>query len=231
MTGAAHLPPSGPGSTPGTAALPGDARRVGVFGGTFDPPHNGHLTVATWVREALELDVMVVVVSGEPWQKVDDRAVTPSADRLAMVQAMCDGLPATVVSDIEVRRAGPSFTADTLAAFHAPGRELFLVVGHDAAAGLPTWERVEEVRRRCIPVLVDRRGVAAPQLPGGWEWRRVDLPRLDISSTMLRDRLERGLVVDGLVPPEVIASIGRRGLYGCRPAGDLRRPDSRRTGT
>lgn len=231
MTGPAPLSPSGAALTSASADLLRDARRVGIFGGTFDPPHNGHLAVATWVREALELDVMVVVVAGEPWQKVDDRVVTPADDRLAMVEAMCEGLPATVVSDLELRRRGPSFTADTLAEFVAPGRELFLVLGHDAAAGLPSWERVEEVRSRCVPVLVDRRGVAAPRLPDGWAWRRVELPRLDISSTLLRDRLERGLVVDGLAPPAVIASIGRRGLYGCRPAGDLRRPDSRRTGT
>ncbi|MCC5951944.1 MAG: nicotinate-nicotinamide nucleotide adenylyltransferase [Acidimicrobiia bacterium] len=187
--------------------------RVGVFGGTFDPPHNGHLVVAAGVRQALALDRVLVVVAGEPWQKVATGPVTPALDRLEMVSALLDGVEGVEPSDIEVRRPGPSFTADTLASLRAPDRVLFLVLGFDAAAALPTWERVDEVRELAVPVLVDRPGIEAPPLPGGWAWERVDVPRLDISSTDLRRRLRSGLPVEGLMPPGVISCVGDRGLY------------------
>ena len=193
------------------------AVRVGVFGGTFDPPHNGHLVVAAGVREALALDVVLLVVANEPWQKVDARPVSPAEDRLAMVQALCGDVPGLQASDLELRRGGPSYTVDTLADLAAPGRELFLVLGRDAAAGLPTWHRVEEVRAACTPVLVERAGVPAPELPDGWGWVRVDVPRLDISSSELRDRAADGRPLDGLVPPAVISRLAQRGLYRERP--------------
>jgi nicotinate-nucleotide adenylyltransferase len=190
------------------------ARRIGVFGGTFDPPHNGHLVVASWVRAALGLDVVLVVVAGEPWQKVGGRSVTAAADRLALVVAMCEGVDGIEACDLEVRRPGPTYTADTLRELAGPDRELFLVLGGDAAAGLPSWERVDEVRELAVPVLVDRPAVAAPPLPDGWAWQRVDVPRLDIASTVLRHRIADGLPVDGLVPSGVISCIAARGLYG-----------------
>lgn len=197
-----------------------EATRVGVLGGTFDPPHNAHLVVATWVRAALDLDVVLLVVAGEPWQKVGHRAVTPAADRLALVAALCEGVAGVEACDVELRRSGPTYTADTLAELAAPGRELYLLLGHDAAAGLPTWRRVEEVQARCTPVLVDRPGAGHERLPEGWAWQRVAVPQLDISSTLLRERLAAGLPVDGLVPPGVISCIAARGLYGgADPAG------------
>lgn len=199
---------------PAVSGVPASAARVGVFGGTFDPPHNGHLAVAAWVRAALSLDVVLVVVAGEPWQKVGVRSVTPAADRMAMVRAMCDGVEGVFACDLELHRLGPSYTADTLARLTAPGRELFLVLGHDAAAGLPTWERVDEVRALAAPVLVERPGLGATALPRGWAWERVEVPRLDISSTDLRERLAASKPVDGLVPPAVISCIADRGLYG-----------------
>ena len=193
--------------------LPADARRVGIFGGTFDPPHNGHLVVAANVRDALELDVVLLVVANEPWQKVDARPVSPAADRLALVAALCEGVDGLVADDRELRRGGPSYTADTLAEVAAPDRELYLVLGRDAAAGLPTWERAEQVRAACTPVLVERPGVPAPGLPRGWAWRRVDIPRLDISSSEVRQRALDGRPLEGLVPPAVISRLGERGLY------------------
>lgn len=204
----------------GLPGIPPGVTRVGVFGGTFDPPHNGHLAVAGWVRAELDLDVVLLVVAGEPWQKVGVRPVTPAIDRLAMVRAMCEGVEGISACDLELRRAGPSYTADTLGELAAPDRTLFLILGGDAAAGLETWERVEEVRARAVPVLVERGGVPASPLPSGWAWQRVAVPRLDISSTDLRDRLEAGLPVVGLVSPGVISCIAARGLYGGdRPAG------------
>ena len=111
-------------------------RRIGVFGGTFDPPHVGHLVTAVNVRHALDLDVVLLVVASDPWQK-SHRELTPAADRLAMVEAAVGDVAGLEASDLELRRGGRSYTADTLAElgrFH-PGAELVLVLGIDAAAG------------------------------------------------------------------------------------------------
>lgn len=218
--GAAPLLRSAAMSSTGLAdVVPEGARRVGIFGGTFDPPHNGHLTVAASARHALDLDVVLLVVAGEPWQKVGDRAISSAADRLAMVQQLCAHTDGVEACDLEVRRPGPSYTADSLGELAAPGRTLFLVLGRDAAGGLPTWSRVDEVRSLCVPVLVDRPGVEAPPLPVGWSWQRVEIPRLDVSSTELRGRVASGQPLDGLVPPGVITCIDERRLYGGRAPG------------
>jgi nicotinate-nucleotide adenylyltransferase len=193
--------------------LPGDPARVGVFGGTFDPPHHGHLVVAANARWALDLDLVLLVVANRPWQKEGQRPISDAADRLAMTEALCEGVDGVQASALELERGGPSYTADTLAELAAPGRELYLVLGRDAAAGLPTWERVEEVRAACTPVLVDRPGVPAPELPPGWAWRLVDIPRLDVSSSDLRRRVAEGRPLDGLVPPGVRHEVVARGLY------------------
>ena len=192
------------------------AARIGVFGGTFDPPHAGHVAVAATARWALGLDHVEFVVANDPWQKSGERHVSPARDRLALTEAAVAGIDGLEVSDLEVRRGGPSYTADTLAELHRlhPGARLFLVLGADAAAGLPTWERVDEVRAACTAVLADRPGAPATALPPGWDFVRIEVPRLDISSTDLRARVAGGQPIDGLVPPAVRAVIAERGLYG-----------------
>src|SRR5215218_1603310 len=124
------------------------ARRIGILGGTFDPPHIGHLVMAIQVRDALSLDTVLMVVAHQPWQKVGARTVSPSADRLALVEAAVADLEGVEASDLEIRHGGLSYTADTLAALRAagPDDELWVILGADAAAGLPTWERGAEVR-------------------------------------------------------------------------------------
>ncbi|MEI8239839.1 MAG: adenylyltransferase/cytidyltransferase family protein, partial [Actinomycetota bacterium] len=106
-------------------------RRIGLFGGTFDPPHVGHLVTAVNVRHALDLDVVLLMVAGEPWQKVDARPVTPALHRLAMVQAAVADVPGLAAGRTEVDRGGPSYTADTLVvlAQQHPGASLFTIVG------------------------------------------------------------------------------------------------------
>lgn len=189
-------------------------RRVGVFGGTFDPPHVGHLVAANDVRHALDLDVVLLVVANDPWQKRGTREVSPAADRLALTEAAVEGVDGLVASDLEIRRGGTSYTADTLAELRSrhPEAELLLVLGSDAAAGLPTWERVEEVRAAAEVVVVSRPGAPAEPLPG-WRWTTVETPRLDVSSTDLRTRVRDGRPVDFLLPAAVIACIEARGLY------------------
>lgn len=198
-------------------SLVGAGRRIGLFGGTFDPPHVGHLVTAVNVRHALSLDVVVLSVAGVPWQKEGQRRITPGVDRVAMVEAAVAGVQGLEVGRLEVDRGGPSYTADTLAEMltSEPDARLFTIVGDDAAAGLLTWERYEDVLRLSDVVVVDRPG-APVELPSGIDWIRVEVPRLEVSSTDLRSRFEDGRPLDFLVTPPVLDVIGRRGLY--RPA-------------
>ena len=198
--------------------------RLGVFGGTFDPPHVGHLATAVNVRHDLGLDRVLLVVNHVPWQKVGSREISPAEDRLAMVAAAVRGVEGLEASSIEIEAGGPSYTADTLAALVAedPGRDLFVILGSDAAAGLPTWERVDDVRAMATVVVVERPGSPpAPPLPG-WRWERLEVPSLEVSSTELRERALAGRPLDFLVTAEVIDCIADRGLYGRRDARSRR---------
>lgn len=194
---------------------PGDGTRIGVFGGTFDPPHVGHLVAAADVRHALGLDEVLLVVANEPWQKAGDREISPAASRFALVEAAVSGVDGLRASDLEIVRGGPSYTADTLAELHTrnPGAELHLILGRDAAAGLPTWERVDEVVEQARLVVVDRPGADELALPAGHEWARVEVPRLDVSSTDLRERVADGRPLDFLTPAAVVTGIRQLGLY------------------
>ncbi len=191
--------------------------RIGIFGGTFDPVHVGHLVTAVNVRHLLGLDFVLLVVANEPWQKAG-RALTPALDRLAMVEAAVADVEGLRASSLEIERGGPSYTADTLAEITRrwPVAQLFLVLGSDSAAGLHTWERVEEVRVQVELVVVDRPKSTLPPLPKGWTGRVVEVPRLDISSTDLRARLAEGRPVRWLLPEPVIRLVEERGLYAVR---------------
>ena len=190
-------------------------RRVGLFGGTFDPPHVGHLVTAVNVRHALNLDLVVLMVAHDPWQKSSERGVTRALDRLALVEAAVSNVEGLVAGRDEIDRGGPSFTADTLEtmSLKSPDAQLFTIVGDDAAAGLPTWERVESVVAQSQLVVVDRPGVSV-QLPSQFEWLRVESPRLEVSSTDLRARFTDGRPLDYLLTAPVLAEIEKRGLYG-----------------
>jgi len=190
--------------------------RIGIFGGTFDPPHVGHLATAVNVTHDLHLDRMLLVVANVPWQKVGTRQISSPADRLAMVEAAVAASPLLDASSLELERGGETYTADTLSELSAqdPDAELFLVVGADAAAGLDTWKRPDEIRERCTVVVVDRPGRRNGRPPESWEYVHVPVPQIDISSSDLRERFRDGRPVDYLVPPEVLAVITRRGIYG-----------------
>lgn len=191
-------------------------RRVGLLGGTFDPPHIGHLVTAVELVEQLDLDLVLLVVAGEPWQKVATRDVTPAADRLAMVAAAVGGLDRVEACDVEVRRAGPTYTVDTVEELRSawPDDELHLVLGADAVGGLTTWHRWEELRR--VPLVVVDRPGRRGEPPTGFTTTRVEVPRLEVSSTDLRRRLAGGRSVRFLVPDPVISVIRKRDLYGVR---------------
>jgi nicotinate-nucleotide adenylyltransferase len=188
--------------------------RIGLFGGTFDPPHVGHLVTAVNVRHALALDAVVLMVANSPWQKHGTREISPAEDRLAMVEAAVADVDGLVAGDAEIRRGGPSFTADTLAGMAKcyPGADLFTIVGDDAAAGLTSWERHEEVVARSQLVVVDRPGTPV-ELPPGFDWLHVEVPRLEVSSTDLRARVRDGRPLDYLVTEPVLEIIAERKLY------------------
>jgi nicotinate-nucleotide adenylyltransferase len=189
-------------------------RRIGLVGGTFDPPHLGHLVVAECARVELGLDEVRLLVAGQPWMKA---AVTPIADRVALVEAAVADAPGLTCDAREADRPGPTYTADTLAEVRAeePDAELFFVLGEDAAASLPAWERIEEAFGLATFVVVTRPGSPAPDeavLPGPVV--HLVIPQLRVSSTDLRERFARGGATRWLVPPAVDAEVRRRRLYG-----------------
>jgi nicotinate-nucleotide adenylyltransferase len=193
-------------------------RRVGVFGGTFDPPHIGHLVIAVDVRESLRLDLVLMVVANVPWQKAGSRVISPAPDRMDMVRAAVAGLDGVEASDLEIRRGGSSYSVDTLTELRlaAPEDELFLILGSDAASLLHTWERAEDLPGLCRIVVVERPG-AATTVPAGFAVDRVDVPQLEVSSTDLRERAASGRSLRFLMPDGVISVLRDRRLYGDRP--------------
>jgi nicotinate-nucleotide adenylyltransferase len=197
------------------ADAPGDGPRIGIFGGTFDPVHIGHLVAALEARQALQLDRVLLTVANDPWQKSGLRSLTPAEDRFAVVAAAVEGIDGLEASRLELDRGGESLTADTvgeLARAH-PGATLFLVVGADVAAELSTWKRVEELVAAVELVVVERGGVTGPPHPPGWRVRRLRIPQLEISSSDLRRRLAEGRNVEFLIPEPAIRCIRSRGLY------------------
>ena len=193
-------------------------RRIGLLGGTFDPPHLGHLVVAECARVELGLDEVRLLVAGEPWMK---SAVSDAHDRVALVAAAVTDAPGLVCDAREVGRPGPTYTADTLAELRAedPDAEYFFVLGEDAAAALPAWDRIADAFALATFVVVTRPGNEPPDkasLPGPIV--HLEIPQLSVSSTDLRARFARGGATRWLVPPAVDAEVRRRGLYGAPTA-------------
>lgn len=189
------------------------SRRIGLLGGTFDPPHLGHLVVAECARVELALDEVRLLVAGEPWMK---NATTPAHHRVAMVAAAVADDPHLTVDDRESRRPGPTYTADTLAELHAdePDADWWFVLGEDAAAELSSWSRAEEAFALATFVVVTRPGHTPPpsdELPGSIV--HLEIPQLEVSSTELRQRFATGRATRYLVPVAVDAYVRRHGLY------------------
>lgn len=187
--------------------------RVGIFGGTFDPVHVGHVVVAAWVRAVLGLDRVELVVANEPWQKLDRPLLSAAHDRLAMVEAAVGGIDGVVASPAEIDRGGLTYTVNTLASYRAadPDGLLFLILGSDAAAGLDTWHRYEEIAEMAEVVVVDRTGAMGKR--PSVSHRVVECPLIDLSSTRVREWAEAGRPLDGLIPPAALAYCRQKGLY------------------
>lgn len=196
-------------------------RRVGIFGGTFDPVHVGHLVTAVNARAALGLDVVKLVVANEPWQKVGGREVTPAAERLLLAAAAVSDCEGIEVCDLEIRRGGSSFTIDTVSELldQEPDIEISLIVGADVVPNLKSWRKVDELKKRCVLVVVNRPGsrlAVGEELERqleGWRYEVIEVPALEVSSTDLRDRAATGRPLDFLIPEAAIRVIRDRGLY------------------
>jgi nicotinate-nucleotide adenylyltransferase len=199
----------------GSSGLTGE--RIGVFGGTFDPIHVGHLVAAVNARHAVDLDRVIMMVANVPWQKIGQREVTSAEDRLACVEAAVGEVPGLEAGRLEIDRGGVSYTADTLEelAVLYPGADLHLIVGWDVANELASWDRWETIQRLATLVVVNRPGVGRPRgLDGdGWRVAEVVVPNLEISSTDLRARAADGRPLDYLVPEAAVHCLRARGLY------------------
>lgn len=202
---------------------PGRRPRLGVFGGTFDPPHVGHTRVAADVADALGLERVLWIPAGVPPHK-PERAVSPAAVRLAMVRAATRSDPRFEASTLECERPGPSYTVDTLEALHdaAPARDLVLILGADQFAGLASWRAPERILELAELAVMDRGGesgrLARPDLRGAERARFVPVRRVDVSSTEVRRRVRSGRDIGGLVPPGVAEIVEREALYVGAPA-------------
>lgn len=194
--------------------------RIGIFGGTFDPPHAGHVAAARAVTERLGLDRLLLVVANDPWQKSGQRAVSPAEDRYALTEALAEEIPGAEASRLEIERGGPSYSVDTaeeiLARAGAHPVELFLVVGADLVPELGSWHRHEDLQRLVTLAIVSRPTGSAPAVPPGWRAEWVDGPQVPVSSSEVRELLAAGRPVEGMVPDAVIRCIRRRALYAVR---------------
>jgi nicotinate-nucleotide adenylyltransferase len=207
-------------SATGLARDPGQPNgrhyRLGVMGGTFDPIHHGHLVAASEVQSLFQLDEVVFVPTGEPWQK-DDRKVSAAEDRYLMTVVATASNPRFRVSRIDIDRPGPTYTIDTLRDLRAElgdKAEFYFITGADALAQILTWRDADELFQLAHFVGVTRPGhtLSDPGFPAGGV-SLVEVPALAISSTACRDRVHRGEPVWYLVPDGVVQYISKRGLY------------------
>lgn len=203
------------------------ASRLGVLGGSFDPPHRGHLHVAERARAAFALDHVLLVPAARPPHK-PDRILAEGGERLAMLAALCAASPFLSAWDVELGRAGPSYTVDTLRTLRglvAPTTRLFFLLGEDNLPSFPGWRDVETIVRLAQPVVVPRRsGTSAPVVDPGrlsafartrLAIGRLGGPAVEISSTDLRTRLAAG-EVPGELPEAVAAHLRANPVYARR---------------
>ena len=198
--------------------------RIGIFGGTFDPPHAGHLALAEWAREKLHLTRVLFVPAGTPPHK-RGRRVSDARHRVAMTRLAARGNPAFEVSTLETRRSGPSFTVETLRALHAnhPRARLYLLIGADSLAEFHTWREPDEIARLAILAVAERlpgraartraHAAAAPMRPGSRRMVQLGNPVFDVSSSMLRRRAAAGGSLRYLVPEAVERYVAKHRLY------------------
>lgn len=197
--------------------------RIGIYGGTFSPPHNGHLLAAKTFMEQMWLDILYVIPTALPPHKELEVAVS-AEDRLAMTRLAFAGMEGVYVSDMEIARGGRSYTVDTLRELYGEDRRLFLLCGTDMMLTLDTWRAPEEIFRMCYPVYIRRdndRSLDAPIIAKiadyhqkyGKVVRKLVTEPIELSSHEIREKLQRGESISSLVPPAVEKYIQDKALY------------------
>lgn len=197
--------------------------RIGIYGGTFAPPHIGHVAAAQAFMVQMKLDILYVIPAGIPPHKQIDAADDPR-HRLHMCELAFADVDGVIVSDCEIRRAGKSYTVDTLREFYSPEHRLFLLCGTDMMLTLDTWYQPEEIFRLCYPIYIRReedRALDARIIAKIGEYqekfgaivRRVVMPPIVLSSTEVRTAVRNGDDIDGMVLPAVAEYIRANGLY------------------
>ncbi len=192
-------------------------QRIGIFGGTFDPIHVGHLNAATIVADQFDLDQVVFMPAGQPWLKTDVQA--SSEDRYTMVQLAIVGDDRFVVSRMEIDRPGPTYTIDSLVALRRlpefGDAELFFITGADAIAGITSWKDHTQLAELATFVAVTRPGTSqtSAALRAEFPVLQIDTTGIDVSSSMVRDRVRRNESISELTPPAVVDYIAGHGLY------------------
>jgi nicotinate-nucleotide adenylyltransferase len=199
-------------------------RRIGLMGGTFDPIHYGHLVAAEEARWQFELDQVLFIPTGQPWQK--PVGVSPAEDRYQMTLIAIASNPAFAVSRVEIDHPGPTYTVDTLRRLRAElgeGTRLYFITGADAVLHILTWKDREDVLALAEFIAATRPGYdltrLAERLPGtSHRLHPMEIPMLAISSTEIRARVARGAPIQYLVPDGVVRYVASRGLYRPEPA-------------
>ena len=197
--------------------------RVGIYGGTFSPVHNGHVAAAKAFMEQMWLDILYIIPTGVPPHKTMKGDAT-AKDRLEMCRLAFEGMEGVIVSDLEIRREGKSYTVDTLRELYDPDGRLFLLMGTDMLLTLDKWREPEEIFRLCYPVYIRREEdgaldaaimekIKTYQEKYGKVVRRIVAPAIEISSTDVRAAVAEGFPIEGAVPSSVAAYIRDRGLY------------------
>ena len=193
-------------------------QRVGVFGGAFDPPHQAHVALAQAAFAQLKLDVLHILPTGNAWHK--SRDLTAPEHRLAMCHLAFDALPGVVVNPLELNRAGPTYTVDTLHDLQAtyPDNQWFLLIGADQARDFQRWKAWSEILRLATLVVADRNPEAGQwHNPALAQALHLHMPVLPISATDIRDRLRQKLPLAPLVPATILHYIEQHGLYAHHP--------------
>jgi nicotinate-nucleotide adenylyltransferase len=197
--------------------------KIGVLGGTFDPIHLGHLAVAAEARQVLSLGKVLFMPAGQPYFK-ESSSISSAEDRVKMLELATADEPAYQVSRLETERSGPSFAVDSIETIRKqlnPRDEVFFIMGWDSLMSLPLWHEADRLIKLCRIVAAPRPGYPQPDLKSlepdlpGIAGRAVvmERPLIDISATLIRERVRRGLPIDGLVSPAVAAYVREKGLY------------------
>lgn len=192
------------------------AIRIGVLGGTFDPPHHGHVALGRLALDAGFVDELRVVVAGDPWQKQDRTDMAGASDRAAMTELAFAALPEAVVDRREIERGGPTYTHDTVVSLRSerPGATIVLIMGTDVASGLDSWHRADEIAA-VVEVGVVRRPETSWDRPSPrWRIGGIDGAPPRVSSSDVRRRIAHGEPVDDLISPAVWQFIRTNSLYG-----------------